>query len=157
LYNYVQSKQDLLYAILDHAMAVAERHLDAALDPALPVREQLRQIIAHHVRSVLDESPVSMAVFFQEVGLVRGALWCDIAARRERHQEPIVAVFRDAAAAGVIDTPDPRVSAYAVLGMCNWLHRWYRPRGSLAAEQIAEHYADLALRGLLTTNREPRD
>ena len=36
----------------------------------------------------------------------------------------------------------------AVLGMFNWTHRWYRPSGPLALEDIGRQFAELALAGL---------
>jgi AcrR family transcriptional regulator len=154
LYNYVASKEDLLYAILDHAMSIAERHLEQAHAPRAPLDQQLRSLIFHHVLAVLDEDQTAMAVFFQETGLRRGSRWREIDQRRVRYQEAIVRVFQQAADVGLIQTPDARVSAYGVLGMCNWLHRWYRPDGPLTREQIAQHFTDMVLHGLVRSKPE---
>lgn len=157
LYHHVASKDDLLYQIMDHAMTVAERHLDQALRAEADPQQRLRLIVKHQVGSVLDESQPMMAVFFQEIGLARGSSpgLQEIQQRRSRHQERLVAQFREAAQAGLIQTPDPRVTVNGMLGMCNWLHRWYRPNGSMGADQIAEHFADVLLRGI-ATQREDR-
>jgi AcrR family transcriptional regulator len=37
----------------------------------------------------------------------------------------------------------------ALLGVMNWTITWYKPGGPLSAEQIANEYAELLLRGLL--------
>lgn len=150
LYRYVTSKDDLLDAILDHAMAVGERHLEEALAAEGPPEERLRQVIRHHVLAVLDESAATMAVFFQEIGLAGTHGRAGIDARRARYQDAIVRVFRAAAEHGVIETVDARVTAFGIMGIGNWLHRWYRPDGGLAPEAIADHFADVVLRGLLT-------
>jgi hypothetical protein len=31
------------------------------------------------------------------------------------------------------------------MGMCNWLYEWYRPRGRLSSEALADELADRAL------------
>jgi hypothetical protein len=43
---------------------------------------------------------------------------------------------------------DPRMTVLGLIGMCNWMVRWYRPDGRLTPDQIAEHFFDLVLRGL---------
>jgi hypothetical protein len=35
-----------------------------------------------------------------------------------------------------------------VLGMCNWVYRWYNPNGELSAQEIAEIFTRLVLEGL---------
>jgi TetR/AcrR family transcriptional regulator, cholesterol catabolism regulator len=113
-------------------------------------------MIRHHVLAVLDESAPTMAVFFQEIGLAGTHGRAGIDARRARYQDAIVGVFRTAAEHGVIRTVDARVTAFGIMGMGNWLHRWYRPDGGLAPEAIADHFADVVLRGLLTRPLERR-
>ena len=40
------------------------------------------------------------------------------------------------------------VLTFAVLGMVNWTHQWYRPGGRYSAAQLGTIFGDLALRGL---------
>jgi len=46
---------------------------------------------------------------------------------------------------------DARVTAYAILTMGQAVSRWFNPAGRLTAEEIADLYADLLMRGLLST------
>src|SRR5439155_1648867 len=41
---------------------------------------------------------------------------------------------------------DPKLAALALLGMCTWVHRWYRPRGRLSETAIADDFAERAIR-----------
>jgi hypothetical protein len=43
---------------------------------------------------------------------------------------------------------DIKVTGYAILGMCNWIYRWYNPQGTLSAEEIAGIFTTLVLEGL---------
>jgi hypothetical protein len=40
------------------------------------------------------------------------------------------------------------MTVLGLIGMCNWMVRWYRPDGRLTPDQIADHFADLLLSGL---------
>jgi TetR/AcrR family transcriptional regulator, cholesterol catabolism regulator len=43
---------------------------------------------------------------------------------------------------------DVQVVSYGLLGMLNWLYKWYDPRGRLSIREVAEQLASLALTGL---------
>ena len=49
-------------------------------------------------------------------------------------------------AAGAFDTPDPAMTATALLSLGIDVARWYREDGSWTPQDIAGHYRDLALR-----------
>jgi len=61
--------------------------------------------------------------------------------RRSRKEfEQLLAGALDAAA-----VPGAELARYALLGMVNHTVQWYRPRGPLGAEQIADGYVELIL------------
>ena len=52
-------------------------------------------------------------------------------------------------AEGVLrDDVDPKMAAYGILGMINWMHQWYRPGGRFTAAEIGEQYAASWIDGL---------
>ena len=44
---------------------------------------------------------------------------------------------------------DIPLTARAILGILNWTITWYRPNGPLTVTQIADHYSNLLLNGLM--------
>ncbi|HKA62601.1 MAG TPA: hypothetical protein VKH83_09255, partial [Methylomirabilota bacterium] len=50
----------------------------------------------------------------------------------------------------------PRLVVFAVLGMVNWVHKWYNPRGSWGAEEISAAFLSLIEGGLLRHQRRGR-
>ena len=44
---------------------------------------------------------------------------------------------------------DPKMVSFGILGMCNWLSRWYKPDGTTSIEQLIETYFKLVSEGLL--------
>ena len=65
------------------------------------------------------------------------------------------ALFESVYDAGVEQAKFQRIPSHVViggaLGMCNWLYVWYDPKGSLSAEEIADHYASILLNGCSTS------
>ena len=49
----------------------------------------------------------------------------------------------------------PRVVAYGILGMCNWLSRWYDPRKGASIAEITATFFSLLTTGLLTAPLTP--
>ncbi len=43
---------------------------------------------------------------------------------------------------------DIQVASYGLLGMLNWLYKWYDPQGRLSVREVAEQFTTLALAGL---------
>jgi hypothetical protein len=48
---------------------------------------------------------------------------------------------------------DIQVASYGLLGMLNWLYKWYDPKGRLNVQQVAEQFTSLALAGLAAADR----
>ena len=44
---------------------------------------------------------------------------------------------------------DIPVASYGLLGMLNWLYKWYDPQGRLSIGEVVEQFTALALAGLL--------
>jgi AcrR family transcriptional regulator len=138
LYHYFSAKDELLRAICDQLM---EPLLDRAAaltaaedDPVARVRALVRLWVAHVVAH-RDH----MLVFQQERHVIEsGDRWRQVRASRKAF-ERLVADALDAAA---IDAGLPLL---ALLGMVNHTAQWYRPRGPLSPEQIADGYVDLLL------------
>ena len=44
---------------------------------------------------------------------------------------------------------NPKLAAYALLGMLNWTYQWYRASGSNTREEIVETFQHIFLQGIL--------
>lgn len=41
-----------------------------------------------------------------------------------------------------------RVAAFGILGMCNWVSRWYNPKKCVAVRELVDTYSILVLQGI---------
>ena len=46
---------------------------------------------------------------------------------------------------------NPKLAAYALLGMLNWTYQWYKAAGSSTREEIVETFQHIFLQGILGT------
>jgi AcrR family transcriptional regulator len=145
LYHYFGGKEQLLIAICDQLMDPLLEQADAVLAEDAPPDEQLRAIVRLWVGHVIARRD-HMLVFQQERHVIeRGAQWKDVRARRKRFERMLEDLL-----ARVLEHREPldrRLALSALLGMVNHTAQWYRPKGPLDAEQIADGYVDLVLGG----------
>ena len=43
----------------------------------------------------------------------------------------------------------PKLAAFALLGMLNWTYQWYKTSGSSSREEIVTHFQKIFLQGIL--------
>jgi competence protein ComEA len=71
-----------------------------------------------------------------------------VAARQEQPFTSLEDAVARGVAAGEFRDVDPRLTALAVFGLCNWAYQWYRPGGALSTDALADFFFDLLLNGL---------
>jgi AcrR family transcriptional regulator len=139
LYHYFGSKEQLLIRICDQLMdPLLERASDLVAEER-PADEQLRAIVRLWVAHVVEHRD-HMLVFQQVRPMIeRGAEWRGVRASRKRFEWLVREVLQAAGA-------DDRLLLSALLGMVNHTAQWYRPRGRLTPDEIADGYTGLILK-----------
>lgn len=163
LYNYFQSKHDLLFFCQDNSL---DRML-AALDKARRMRAsatiKLRMVIVSHLRCVLDEVEGSAAHLLTTALPPRQQRY--LVTKRDRYEEGVRHLIAAGVRSGEFAPCEPALAVRAILGSLNWSVQWFSPDGPLTAAEIAEKFADYLIRGLLAKpdalqqlglEREPR-
>jgi AcrR family transcriptional regulator len=154
LYYYIDSKEDLLWRIIEdvHAQSSAILEESRALDVS-PI-ERIRQFIVRHVEWYLNNLP-EVSVFFREWRHLTGDRY-EIARERRRGYEQVIRdLFLAARDAGdVSEELDIKYAARYVLAAVNAVPDWYRPSGRDPASKVAAAYADMTI-GLLTGTPRP--
>jgi AcrR family transcriptional regulator len=155
LYSHVTSKADVLWAIVDRAASRFEQAADdaeAALLPSAGGTDRISALVRAHV-GVVTADPELASVFVHEWRHLEGDRRAAILERRDAYERRLRAAIADGMAAGELLPTDPAVAAAFLLGAVNAVAAWYRPDGRLAADRIADHYADLAVRSLTEDRR----
>ncbi|HEY2636389.1 MAG TPA: TetR/AcrR family transcriptional regulator [Solirubrobacteraceae bacterium] len=145
LYHYFGSKEELLIAICDQLMDPLLDDARALVAAEAQPAEQLRAVVRRWVAHVVAHRD-HMLVFQQERHVIdHGAQWRGVRADRKDFERLVEDVLARVQAAGEAAFADRRVALSALLGMVNHTAQWFRPRGRLTAEQIADGYVDLLL------------
>jgi AcrR family transcriptional regulator len=175
LYHHFQSKDEILFHIMSHAMDITDarvinvvRRIDgtragAADEGRVDVTEQrLRMLIRLHIEVVLSPEDREITVMLHENHPLPPALRRKINARKKDYlhfvEHLIADVQREAQRNAQRDaqrkpnsqsTVTPRAAALALVGMINWIYQWYKPDGPLTGEALVQQYTDIFFRGAI--------
>jgi AcrR family transcriptional regulator len=148
LYYYIDSKEDLLYEILEQSWVDADRNLEqvGALDgdPLM----KIRMFVTLHVKFSIDNLE-KYAVYYRDLRSLGAERRSVIAQKRKRYDGFLVGLIEEGQEGGLV-CPDlnARIAAAGIFGMMNGIYDWYRRREGWSAEKLADEYADMALAGL---------
>jgi len=152
LYAHVDSKEDVLWAIVDRAASRFEAAADDAERDAASRRpgdtaEAVAALVRAHIQ-VLTADVDEAGVFVHEwraLGEMRRAA---ILARRDAYEARFRRPIEEGIAVGAFAMTDPAIASTTLLTALNGVATWYDPDGRLPAGRIADHLVDLALRML---------
>ncbi|GAB2968107.1 TetR/AcrR family transcriptional regulator [Amycolatopsis acidiphila] len=145
LYYYVRNKDELLARLITETTEApaAEirrlaKHPDA--DPAVRLRGVAR---AMALRRATDPNRFQMLIR-SEAELPPELARSHRAAQRATLRE-LILLIEEGIESGQFRPVDPRTTALAVIGMCNWISWWQHSLGEQTPNEVAEQIADLAL------------
>lgn len=147
LYNYIDSKEELLLAVVTVPAAQLLESLSTLAESELPASEKIRLVARSHAKVVEDYLPY-VAVYVQEIaGQDHSPEWHE---RDRAYVRQLSAIIEEGRQSGMFDASTvPVISAMALIGALNWMTRWYEPDGKLSAEEIADRIASVFLTGIL--------
>ena len=145
LYVHHRSKEELLYLISrtghEHTLALMRAGVASSDAPTEQLRRVVHDFAVDHARAHTGARVVNY-----ELAALSPEHLREIREIRQQIDQELRQVVEAGVAAGDFDTPDPRMAAVALLSLGIDIARWYRDEGSWTPEDIADHYADLALR-----------
>lgn len=148
LYHHFDSKEAILLAILDTGMEWLINEVDSISASDSDCIVKLRSIIHAHAEMIAN-NPEGAAVFLREDRGLGDAYLERYVSRRDHFEKSVRTIVEQGVSEGVFRSVDTAISVQALLGMVNWMTRWYHPKGRLRPSEIADIFADLFLNGLL--------
>jgi len=148
LYSYIHSKEDLLIPVFERAMGVLLEQIEhITADASLSPTERLKRAIHAHVSAVANNLDV-LTVYLSEWRQLATESLATNRGQRERYAELFHQILRDGVAAGEFRSMDTRIVMLGMIGMSNYLFRWYRPDGRLTPSQVADELIEMVMHGV---------
>ena len=158
LYHHFQSKDEILFHIMSHAMDITEarvinvvRRVDGTGSDGARVdvtEERLRTLIRLHIEVVLSPEDREITVMLHENHPLPTALRRKINARKKDYLHFVEHLITDVQRKrNSQSSVTPRAAALALVGMINWIYQWYKPDGPLTGEELVRQYTDIFFHG----------
>jgi AcrR family transcriptional regulator len=155
LYHHFQSKDEILFHIMSHAMEITEervinvvRRVDGA--SVAGVEERLRTLIRLHIEVVLSPEDREITVMLHENHPLPPVLRRKINGRKKDYLHFVENLITDVQRKRNLPSPvTPRAAALALVGMINWIYQWYKPDGRLTGDALVQQFTDIFFHGAL--------
>jgi AcrR family transcriptional regulator len=145
LYVHHRSKEELLHRISraghDRTLALVQEAVASSADPRDQLLAAVHAFVVHHA-----EAHTSARIVNYELHALSAEHHAEIAAIRRQIEAEMRGVVERGVASGQFHTENPSMTALALLSLGIDVARWYRDEGAWTAEQVADHYSELALR-----------
>ena len=152
LYHYINGKKELLFDIMNFGLGELDEEVatpaEAIKDPAA----RLRFVVAAHARLV-TRGQGAITILVDEITALTPPQQRKITQRKRAYFDFLRGTLDELKAAGQLQDVDTTAATFSLLGMINWLSRWFRQGGALTEEQAADQLVRIALHGLLRPAR----
>lgn len=148
LYYYVESKQDLLYRIINLGLDSVQNEV---LDPARQItdaEDRLRFIILNHSRLSAGGNHAVIIISHEDNELSFQQREETLKRRREYFdfiRDTLVELQKQ----GKVQEIDLTTATFTILGMIIWLSRWFSSKGKMPVEKVCQDVCEMAMRGVV--------
>lgn len=147
MYRYFENKQELLAKIFIKVADALALGIQPLLASSLAPEEKLRRTIQELLRTI-GENVALFTVFYSEEADLPPRLRAEVAEVRLRFVANVERILNDGMRQGAFRQIDGKLIAYAIIGMCAWMHKWYTPEEA-RLEDVTAMFVGLIERGCL--------
>jgi AcrR family transcriptional regulator len=147
LYHYIHGKTQLLFDIMQYGLDELIREVAEPARVIADAETRLRFMIGMHAR-IVTRGDGAVTILVDEARALTPAQNRKVTQKKRAYFDFLRATLKEMKRDGKLRDVDLTVAAFSLLGMINWLSRWYQADGPLNEQQIAEEIVDIALQGL---------
>ena len=147
LYYYIKSKEDLLFQLLLAGIEDGDAFIAQQIEPEGDPVEQLEKAIRAQIDYIIQHR-VPFGLFLHEFDSLSGKRQHKLISVMSRYNSRFVDLVRRGQEQGKIIRGEPWILVNGILGMCNWLYRWYDPDQGSDPEQIKSVFLRMIFEGI---------
>jgi AcrR family transcriptional regulator len=150
LYYYIKSKDDLLFQLLLAGIEDGDAYIAKQIDPHGDPLDQLERAIRAQIDYII-QNRVPFGLFLHEFDSLSGKRQHKLISVMSRYNSRFVDLVRRAQEQGELMEGEPWLVVNGILGMCNWLYRWYDTDHISDPEQVKQVFLRMILHGIRKT------
>jgi TetR/AcrR family transcriptional regulator, cholesterol catabolism regulator len=158
IYYYFKNRAEILLSIIRPQSDALVEGLRVIADSEADAATKLYLAIKNHLQR-FDRHCLEMTISLRDVYLDDAK---DVRAEMDQTWRRYEGMWTRIIAAGQASGEfahcgDPKMIAFAILGMCNWLARWYDPGKSTSVEELIETYFEIIANGVVKSSASSRE
>lgn len=147
LYYYIKSKDDLLFRLLLAGIEDGDAFIAQQIDPDGDPVEQLERAIRAQIDYII-QNRVPFGLFLHEFDSLSGKRQHKLISVMSRYNSRFVELVRRGQEQGKLMEGEPWIVVNGILGMCNWLYRWYDTDNVSDPEQVKQIFLRMLMQGI---------
>jgi AcrR family transcriptional regulator len=152
LYHYINGKKELLFDIMNFGLGELDEEVAAPARGLADPAARLRFVVSAHARLV-TRGQGAITILVDEITALTPPQQRKITQRKRAYFDFLRGTLDELKASGRLQDVDTTAATFSLLGMINWLSRWFRHGGALTEEQAADQIVRIAFHGLLRPAR----
>ena len=150
LYAHIESKEDLLFDIVDRGADRFITRMEGVLALDTTPEEKVRLAIKAHIETVAEHMEAS-TVFLNDWKFLSEDRKSEIQAKRDLYESLLREIIEEGIEWETFpEDLDPKYAALLILSTVNWIYQWYSPEGPLQPADIADTFSEMILSGIKT-------
>lgn len=155
IYYYFKNKAQILNAVIRPQSVSLLDGINSILALEIPASEKLLLALQNHLDR-FNPSFLEMSVFARDHHFFDGhPEFGELRKIWRSYGEGWMKLISEGQQTGqFVEGLDPKVVAFGILGMCNWLSRWYDPTKSITVREVVRIYSRVISGGLVKNFEE---
>ncbi len=147
LYYYIRSKEDLLYELLLGIIVQGLEHASKAIEGIADPTERLEKAVEAQIEHII-QNQTYVGLFLHEFDTLSGKRQKHIQEEMVKYQKIFVDTIREGQKQGQFVDSDALLLTDAVLGMTNWIYRWYPGTRNPSLEGVKQAFISFIMNGI---------
>lgn len=158
LYHYFDSKEELLFSILDESVTVALHEIEGICSSHIPPLEKLRQCMQYYTSFYAGDRD-RLILLVNELDNIGTDYRNKLIQKERRYVRVLNGIFAELKEEGLMKSIPQAVATFAFFGMVHYTYKWYRQDGPIRPKDLGNFFLEIFTHGILengslTDNRQ---
>ena len=146
VYYYFDSKEDLLYQILEETISSGLSLIQKIEESQKSLKEKLSDTLQIHTQIAVDFNKMKLLVHNQDA--LNPEHKEEIKEKQRIYANSLIKILDELKAERKMIDLDTKACAFAFFGMVSWAYRWYDPEGEISPARLSEIFNRIFTRGI---------
>jgi AcrR family transcriptional regulator len=149
LYHYFNSKEELLFRLLDEYITGALEEIEGICALEIDPVEKLRRFMLFYSGFYAGDRD-RLVLLINDIDKLGEDRRSRIIEKERRYCQALTGIFGQLQAGGVMKPMPRSVAAFAFFGMVHYTYKWFNQGGEISAGELGEMFLEIFTRGVFT-------